>query len=82
MSSLTCEFENNGDRTTGAQTAEPRATHHWVAGLEDLTEQDGTLSLCKRLSEWAEAAGVSDIRTVHTLNTKANTYSGQLHIFI
>lgn len=44
-------------------------THHWVAGLEDLAEQDGTLTLGKRLSERAEDAGVPDIWTVHTLNT-------------
>lgn len=42
-------------------------THHRVAGLEDLTEQDGALSLGKRFSEWIEAAGVSDIWAVHTL---------------
>ncbi len=48
-------------------------THHWVAGLEDLTEQDGTLTLCKRLSERTEDAGVSDIWTVHTLNTHTQT---------
>lgn len=68
-----CGFPN--DRTTEAQTAGLRATHHWVAGLEDLTEQDGTLSLCKGLSEWTEAAGVSDIWTVHTLNTQSNKYT-------
>lgn len=44
-------------------------THHRVAGLENLTEQDGTLTLCKRLSERTEAAGVSDIWAVHTLDT-------------
>lgn len=37
------------------------ATHHWVAGLEDLAQQDGALSLRKRLSERTETAGVSDI---------------------
>lgn len=42
-------------------------THHRVAGLEDLTEQDGALSLGKRFSEWTEAAGVSDVWAVHTL---------------
>lgn len=45
------------------------ATHHGVAGLEDLAEQDATLPLGKRLSEGAEAAGVSDVRTVDTLST-------------
>lgn len=44
-------------------------THHRVAGLKDLTEQDGTLTLCKRLSERTEAAGVSDIWTADTLKT-------------
>lgn len=47
-------------------------THHRVAGHEDLTEQDATLPLCKGLSERTEAAGVSDIWTVHTLNTKTH----------
>lgn len=40
-----------------------------MAGLEDLAEQDGTLTLCERLSERTETAGVSDIWTVHTLDT-------------
>lgn len=40
-----------------------------MAGLEDLTEQDATLALGKGFSERIETAGVSDIRTVHTLNT-------------
>lgn len=44
-----------------------------MAGLEDLTEQDGTLSLCKRLPEWTEAAGVSDVWTVNTLDTHTHT---------
>lgn len=48
-------------------------THHWVAGLEDLPKQDGTPTLRIRLSERTEAAGVSDIRTVHTLNTQTYT---------
>ena len=44
-----------------------------MAGLEDLTEQDGTPTLRIRLPERTEAAGVSDIRTVHTLNTQTYT---------
>lgn len=43
-----------------------------MAGLEDLTEQDGALSLRKRLSERTEAAGVSDISTVHTLDRQTD----------
>lgn len=52
-----------------------RVTHHWVAGLEDLTEQDRTLPLRKGLPEWTEAAGVSDVWTVHTLNTDTDTFT-------
>lgn len=42
-------------------------THHRVAELEHLTEQYPTLPFGKGLPERAQAAGVSDIRAVHTL---------------
>lgn len=48
-------------------------THHRVAGLEDLAEQDGALSLGKRFSEWTEAARVSDVWAVYTLRRSTDT---------
>lgn len=71
VSSLRCEFPGLPERQTAGRDC--FVTHHRVAGLEDLTEQDGTLTLCKRLSERTEAAGVSDVWTVHTLSTQTHT---------
>lgn len=49
-------------------------THHWVAGLEDFTEKNGTLMLGIRLSEGVQTAGVSDVRTVDTLQVDTHIH--------
>lgn len=58
------------------------ATYHRVADLEDLAKQDAALSLGKGLPERAEAAGVSHIWAVHTLDTSKrghNTFTLSSH---
>lgn len=63
----------NNQRSVHRWTA-VTATHHWVAGLEDLAEQDGASPLRERLSERTESAGVSDISAAHTLDTHTHTH--------